>query len=172
MSVPPITRAGAGVQARLQPLLVEHHRTLETACQALLTHTYGDDPRELVFHYRAFERSTIEHLAAEDELLLPAYAEHAAEEARSLRDDHVAIRKLLFRIGIDVELHIVRVDTVKQLIETLQAHAAHEDAALYPWAQEHLPLPLRRQLFVRIGHSLRSLIHQNQHQHQRTPAAS
>lgn len=161
-----MTGAGAGVQSRLQRLLVEHHRALETACQALLAHTYGDDPRELVFNYRDFERSTLEHIAAEDDLLLPAYAEHAPDDARSLRDDHVAIRQLLFRIGIDVELHIVRVDTVKQLIETLQAHAAHEDAAMYPWAQEHLPLTLQRQLFVRIGRSLRSLVRQ------RPPAAS
>ena len=61
---------------------------------------------------------------------------------------------------LDVELHIVRVDTVKRLIETLQAHAAHEDAAMYPWAQEHLPLTLQRQLFVRIGRSLRALVRQ------------
>lgn len=166
MSVPPTTGAGAGVQSRLQQLLVEHHRALETACQALLAHTHGDDPRELVFNYRAFERSTLEHIAAEDDLLLPAYAEHAPDDARSLRDDHVAIRQLLFRIGIDVELHIVRVDTVKRLIETLQAHAAHEDAAMYPWVQEHLPLTLQRQLFVRIGRSLRALVRQ------RPPAAS
>lgn len=150
----------------MQRLLLKHHRALETACQALLAHTYGDDPRELVFNYRAFERSTLEHIAAEEDLLLPAYAEHAPEDARSIRDDHVAIRQLLFRVGIDVELHSVRVDTVKQLIEKLQAHAAREDAAMYPWAQEHLPLTLQRQLFVRIGRSLRSLVRQ------RPPAAS
>jgi hypothetical protein len=160
MSVPPTTEVGAGVQARLQPLLVEHHRALETACQALLAQTYGDDPRELIFHYRTFERATLEHLAAEEDLLLPAYAERAPDDAGAIRGDHAAIRQLLFRVGIDVELHIVRVDTVKRLIETLQTHAAHEDAAMYPWAQDNLPLSLRRQLFVRIGRSLRSLIRQ------------
>lgn len=142
----------------MQRLLVEHHRALETACQTLLAQTYLDDPRELVFHYRAFERATLEHLAAEDDLILPDYAERVPDDARSIRDDHAAIRQLLFRIGIDVELHVVRVDTVKELIEKLQVHAAHEDAAMYPWAQDHLPLSTRRQLFVRIGRSLRSLV--------------
>lgn len=161
-----MTGAAAGGQARLQPLLVEHHRALETACQALLAQTYGDDPRDLIFHYRVFERSMLEHLAAEEELLLPAYAEHAPDDAGAIRDDHAAIRQLLLRVGVDVELHTVRVDAVKRLIETLQTHAGREDAAMYPWAQERLPLSLRRQLFVRIGRSLRSLVGQ------RPPAAS
>lgn len=139
---------------------MEHHRALETACQALLAQTYSDDPRELVLHYRLFERSMLEHLAAEDDLILPAYAEYAGADARSIRDEHVAIRELLFRVCVDVELHIVRVATVKDLIERLQVHAAHEDAAMYPWAQDHLPLSTRRQLFVRIGRSLRALVRQ------------
>ena len=151
--------AGA-VGARHSPrlLLAEHHRELERACQALLAHTYGDDPRELALQYRSFERSTLDHLAAEEELILPAYADHAPEDARAIRDEHAAIRQLLFRVGIEVELHIVRADTVKRLVDTLRTHATREDASMYPWAQDHLPLSTRRQLFVRIGRSLRALV--------------
>lgn len=158
MPVPPIASAGTGVQLGLQQMLMDHHCALETACQALLAQAYVDDPRQLVLHYRAFERSMLEHIAAEDALLLPAYAEHDPDDARSIRADHVAIQELLFRVGIEVELHSVRVDTVKQLIEQLQAHAAREDATMYPWGQDHLPLSIRRQLFVRIGRSLRALV--------------
>ena len=160
MSVLPIAGTGGAVQTRLHRVLLEHHRALETACEALLANTYGDDPRNLVFAYRSFERSMLEHLAAEDELILPAYAESAAADAQWIRDDHVAIRELLFQIGVDVELHIVRVETVKRLIEKLQAHAVREDAAMYPWAQAHLPLTTRRWLFVRIGRALRALLGQ------------
>lgn len=123
----------------------------------MLGTTYQGDPRELISQYRRFERSTLEHLAAEEELILPAYADEDPGDARALYDDHVQLRQLLFRIGVEVELHVVRADTVKRMIAELSAHAAREDAAMYPWAQVHLPLTTRRQLFVRIGRSLRAL---------------
>ncbi|HEX8108028.1 MAG TPA: hemerythrin domain-containing protein [Kofleriaceae bacterium] len=147
----------ADSSGRLRLLLAEHHRELETACRALLGHTYGEDPRELSLQYRAFERSTLDHLAAEEELILPAYADHDPDDAAAIRREHATIRRLLFQVGIEVELHIVRAGTVKRLIDVLQAHAAREDASVYRWAQDHLPLSTRRQLFVRIGHALRTL---------------
>lgn len=155
--VPPTVESDAGVRNQPRLLLPEHHRELEAACQALLDCTYGDDPRALILQYRAFEHATLDHLAAEEELILPAYMEHAPDEARVVWDEHAAIRQLLFRIGVEVELHIVQAATVKQLVDALQSHAAREDAAMYAWAQDHLPLSVRRQLFVRIGRSLRSL---------------
>jgi len=148
----------AGSQRGPTQLVAEHHRELERACQALLAPTYGDDPRELALQYRGFERSTLDHLAAEEELILPAYADHAPEDARAIRDEHAAIRKLLLRIGVEVELHFVREPTVKQLVDTLRAHAVREELSMYRWAADHLPLSTRRQLFVRIGRSLRELV--------------
>ena len=138
-------------------LLADHHRELETACSALLGCAYEGCPRTLIKQYRKFERAVREHLDAEETIILPAFAAHAPEEARSLGLEHAAIRKLLLQIGVEVELHLLRLETVKHLIETLHAHAAREDAWMYPWAQLHLPLSARRQLFVRIGHSLRVL---------------
>ncbi len=139
-------------------LLAEHHRATEQACTALLARRYSDDPLELVAHYRSFEHALLEHLAAEDELILPAYAEHAPTEAQAIRDDHAAIRKALNRIGLEVELHVVRAHSVNELVDSLRAHAAREDTVMYPWAQVHLPPVTRRQLFLRIGRSLRALV--------------
>ena len=139
-------------------LLAEHHRATEQACTALLARTYADDPHELVAQYRAFEHALLEHLAAEEELILPAYAQHDPADAQAIRDDHEAIRKALNRLGIEVELHVVRAHSVHELVDSLRAHAAREDAAMYPWAQVHLPLVTRRQLFVRVGRSLRALV--------------
>ncbi len=155
---PSTTEAGALPRPGPRLLLAEHHHALERACRALLGYTYQDDPRELILQYRRFERSTLDHLAAEEELILPAYADEAPDDARVIHDDHVQIRQLLFRLGVEVELHVVRAETVERLVTTLQAHAAREDSAMYPWAQVHLPLSPRRQLFVRLGRSLRALL--------------
>lgn len=98
-----------------------------------------------------------DHGLSEDTIILPGFEGHAPAEAHALGLEHAAIRKLLLQLGIEVELHLVRLETVKHLIDTLHAHAAREDAWMYPWAQVYLPLSARRQLFVRIGRSLRVL---------------
>lgn len=146
-----------GTDPRL--LLTAHHRATEDACTALLACTYTDDPLELVGHYRSFEHALRDHVAAEEELILPAYEEHAPADAQAIRDNHAAIRKALDRIGIEVELHVVRAHSVSELVDSLRAHAAREDAAMYPWAQAHLSVASQRQLFLRIGRSLRALVH-------------
>lgn len=138
-------------------LLAEHHREIEDACRALLARTYADDPRALIAEYRGFERAMLEHFAAEEEEILPGYAEHASQDARVVRDDHARLRQLLFRLGVDVELHVIRLASVTELLDQLHAHAAREDAAMYPWAEAHLPVTAKRRLFVRIGRSLRAL---------------
>jgi hypothetical protein len=138
-------------------LLTEHHHAIEAACTDLLGQTYADEPFELVAEYRRFEHEVLEHLAAEEELLLPAYAERAPDDARLLGEEHEALRRLLFRIGVDVELHIVRAADVEQLIARLRDHAAHEDKGLYAWATSELAAPARDQLRERIGRSIDQL---------------
>ena len=138
-------------------LLADHHRAIEDACRALLACTYGDDSLQLIAQYRTFEHAMLEHLAAEEEDILPAYEAAAPADARAIRDDHAALRQQLFRIGVEVELHLVRAPTVRELIEQLHVHAAHEDATMYPWAQLQLPLSTKRRLFVQVGRSLRAL---------------
>jgi hypothetical protein len=147
--------AGAANGPRL--LLADHHREIEDACSALLAIAYEDCLRAVVEQYRALERAVLEHLEAEESVILPDYAAHDPEAASAIRDEHAAIRKLLFRIGVEVELHVVRLETLQRLIDTLHAHAAREDVSMYPWAQVHLPLSAKRRLFVRIGRSLRAV---------------
>lgn len=85
------------------------------------------------------------------------YAEHAPADAQALREDHVAIRKALEALAIEVELHCVRAHSINDLVNSLRVHAAREDAGMYPWAQTHLPATPRKQLMLRVGRSLRSL---------------
>jgi Hemerythrin HHE cation binding domain len=135
-------------------LLADHHHEVEGACRVLLACARADDPRALIEQYRLLERAVLEHLQAEEAVILPAFAAHDPDGARAIRDEHGAIRELLFRISVGLELHAVRVEQLEQLIETLHAHAAREDALVYPWAQVHLPLTAKRRLFVQIPSAL------------------
>ncbi len=148
--------AGAANGPRL--LLAEHHREIEAACTALLARTYADDPRELIAQYKLFERAIVEHLDGEEQLILPAYSAEAPADAQAILAEHGAIRHALNRIGIEVELHLVRARSVHALVDLLRKHAEREDESMYPWAQLHLTVTAKGQLFDRIADSMRALL--------------
>ena len=150
-----VTAAELAASAAADPrlALADHHREIERACRTLLEHTYADDSRALVEQYRAFERAILDHLAAEEQAMIARYAESPPGEPRALLDEHTVIRRTLFQVALEVELHCVRAHTLCSLIEQLHAHAARETASMYPWAQ--LPHTANRRLSVRVGHSMR-----------------
>lgn len=138
-------------------LFPDHHCQIEAACDALRASAVTDDPRDVTTCYRSLERAVLEHLRAEEDSILPAYAEHAPADAESIHAAHDELRRQLFRIGVDVELHCVRAEALDRLVAGLRAHAAHEDREMYPWAEAHLSTPTKRELFERMAHSLRAL---------------
>jgi len=142
---PPPPRRGSEL------LLSDHHHRLEATCRDLLARAHTDDPRALALSWIEVEAELLDHMAAEEELILPAYAVHAPEDARRIRAAHLRIQELVTPIGVDVELHEVRLARLRQLVELLEAHSASEDAAMYPWAVRNLALVRQRMLYVRIG---------------------
>jgi hemerythrin-like domain-containing protein len=123
----------------LRELLADRHREIEAACAELRGGAYADEPALMVASFRAFERALVEHLDAEEALLLPAYARYDPEEAHAVRAQHQELRQMLLQLGVQVELHAVRTAEIERFIQALRAHAAYEDAGLYPWAQQSLP---------------------------------
>jgi hypothetical protein len=138
-------------------LFANHHRELEAACRTLLASVHEDSPLTLTKRYRMFEHAVLEHLTAEETLVLPDFAARAPTEARAIELHHVALRKLLIQLGVEVELGAVRLETAANLIDALRAHAEHEDASMYPWSEVYLTLPAKRRLVLRLGRSLRVL---------------
>ncbi len=138
-------------------LLADHHRELEAVYRAILAATYADDARDLVFAYRAFEEGVLEHLEAEEREILPAYGRAAPDDARAIREAHARIRQELQRVGIYVELHVIRAETMHGLIAELRAHAVREDARMYPWAHLHLPAGAKQRIQARVTASMHRL---------------
>jgi hypothetical protein len=135
----------------------EHHVELEAACEDLRSCVRADDARGLITRFRSFEHAVLAHLQAEEVEVLPAYARAACADAAAIRAAHEEVRRQLFRIGIEVELHCARAESLERLVDTLRSHAAHEDRGMYPWAREHLALQTRAELFARMARSLRLL---------------
>jgi hypothetical protein len=135
----------------LRLLLPDHHRRLDARGRELLACAYTDETRELVAAWCELESELLDHIAAEEEVILPGYAKHSPGDAQRILDDHARIRELMTPTGVEVELHLARATQLQRLIAALEAHADHEDAFMYPWAQENLPQLAQHLLFVRIG---------------------
>jgi len=140
----------------LELLLPDHHRRLEGKCRELLAWAYTDDARALAGAWRELEAELSDHIAAEEEVILPGYAAHAPADAKQILDDHARIRELLTPVGVEIELHEARAARLRRLSEALDAHAMFEDATMYPWAQHNLAVVAQRLLLTRIGRWFRA----------------
>jgi hypothetical protein len=70
--------------------------------------------------------------------MLPALARDQPEAAAALRRDHETIRAGLAELGVELEIHVLREETVQRFVGALRAHAAREDELLYGWADDAL----------------------------------
>jgi hypothetical protein len=138
-------------------LLADHHVRIEAACEELRAAGQGGDPVDVIARYRSLEHAVLEHLHAEEESIIPEYSKYAPRDAELIRTAHDELRQRLQQVGVEVELHCVRSDTIDGLTAALRAHAADEDLAMYPWAEANLPPSTRRQLLACIGNQLRAL---------------
>jgi hypothetical protein len=133
----------------LRLLLPDHHRRLDARCRALLgpVHAGARAPGE---RWLEVETELNEHMLAEETLLLPGYAVFAPEDARSLAAEHAQLRALMHAVGEPSARYETYAARLRQLLDALDAHAQHEDASLYPWAQANLMPPTVELRFTRI----------------------
>ena len=137
--------------------LSEHHRDLAALCAALHDRVDVVDSVEFISAFRMFERSVLAHLRLEERELLPAYELEMPADAARIRAEHRDLRAQLLALAVDVELHTLRAERLDKCLATLIAHAAHEDAGLYPWAAAHVDAPIRLGLTGRIARTIRAL---------------
>jgi hypothetical protein len=122
----------------LRALEPQHHERIEELLRELRNESYGDDPRALCAAWARFDRALQAHLHDEEAYILPAFSDANPDEARALLAEHAEIRRLTVELGIHVELHAIRAQTIEQLLARLRAHAEREDAVMYRWAASHL----------------------------------
>jgi hemerythrin len=118
-------------------LLPDHHRRLEKYLDELKAAEHDEDRSRLRQAWAKLEDELCAHFAAEEEYLLPPYAEAHPEDAASIRAEHAEMRRLLGELGVSVDLKRLSPGVADELLERLRAHARHEDEVLYPWATQN-----------------------------------
>lgn len=135
----------AHVDSIREQLEADHVR-LEALFAETLRRLAQDDRDETRAAWNAFERGLEAHLDAEEKLILPAFAYAHPAEAEAIRAEHGGLRAELLRLGVDVDLHAIRLDAASDFIRRLRDHAVREDALMYRWADENLEATIRAAL--------------------------
>jgi hypothetical protein len=144
----------------LRAALLEDHAEVEHSLEQLVQACRADAREDVAAAWTAVDRRLARHLTFEEEVLFPELAKIDPYAVDGLLRDHARIRSSLFELGVEVDLHLVRLSRVQAFVTLLRGHARREDDVLYRWAEEHLPEPARRRAtrFLRLllRHPLKS----------------
>jgi hemerythrin superfamily protein len=131
-------------------LLLSDHERLDKLFEQLLDDVHRGEWSICQTTWSCFERELLEHMDAEEKHLLPIFERQYPDETSDIREEHTNIRVLLIDLGVRLELHTVREQHARRLIELLKAHAAREEVLLYRWAKD-LPPEIAKTLAQRCG---------------------
>jgi hemerythrin-like domain-containing protein len=123
---------------KVQDALRDDHHRLDALFDQLLNAVHVNDAALADAAWTDFENGILTHLEVEEQHMLPLLRREAPEEADGILDEHEKLRSLLAEIGVALEIHLVRETTVEELVGSLRAHAAREEALLYRWAETAL----------------------------------
>jgi hemerythrin-like domain-containing protein len=127
-------------------LLAREHDRLDQLFEQLLGALRADAREDAMRLWTAFDEGLCEHMQFEEKVVLPALRTAEPREAAALAEEHEQIRAKLAELGVALDLHEVRAETVADFVEQLRRHARREDALAYQWAERHLDAEDRKAL--------------------------
>ena len=95
-----------------------------------LDEVWADFTRDLEAHMTFEERELFELFLSEH----PEQSDYVAD----LLVEHGQIRRAVERLGMEIQLHVVRAHTVDALLAALRQHSASEHRVFYPWLEDKL----------------------------------
>ena len=144
-AIPSTMHAHANAQSsKLYTYMVQSHQHLDALYARVLNAMHADAP-DLCGLWTEFDHRLSAHMEAEERFLFPAFARVDRIEALALLRDHADIRAQMLELGVAVDLHELRFDKGRDLVELLRSHAAREDNLLYRWADQNLEQALAEQ---------------------------
>jgi hypothetical protein len=127
--------------------LHEDHLAMARELRELAEHAHCGHAAAMRSTFVMVEKALRDHLALEDDKLLPRFADVDPGEAAALREEHARIRRRLDDLGIALELHTLRAGMIDDFIDLLYRHAVREERALYAWSEQALPIAERHGMF-------------------------
>lgn len=136
----------------------QDHQRLDALFEDLLNRMHVNDAAAAGEAWTAFDAGLAGHLEAEESFMIPIFQRGDPAEAAAILAEHAKIRSLVAQLGMMLDIHALREDTVKELVDFLRAHAAREEAALYRWADTELPEAPKISLVKRLDETRRAAL--------------
>ena len=141
----------------LRTLSEDHHHGLVQARRLRLTgeggETRGAEPVARGF-LDFWQKDTAVHFRKEEEVLLPVVARHGGDLSREplveMIEDHARIRGLVMQLSDEVIGGNVRLETLHEVGELLEAHIHLEERVVFPLIEESLSEAALRELVTRL----------------------
>lgn len=134
----------------LRSSLVREHMALDGCFDRLVAASRANAREDVAAAWADLDRLLSDHLAFEELVIFPELRPVDLHEIDALLHEHQKIRALMTEMGVEVDLHVVRLARVHELVELLRKHAAREDAVLYRWAELSLPGQARARALQRV----------------------
>jgi hemerythrin superfamily protein len=119
--------------------LLRDHAELEQVFRQLLAACRANARDDAAHAWAELDRRLTAHLALEEAVIFPRLTKVAPIEVAALGREHSAIRHALDELGVEVDLHVLRLTGARAFIKLLRDHARREDGLMYRWAEASLP---------------------------------
>jgi hypothetical protein len=142
-------------QARLSPSSIDammraDHETLEQSIRTALAQLAGSPMDTVRASWLQMESRLVAHLDAEEHYMLPRFAKAYPHEAAQIYLMHKQLRATLEQLGLDLDLHTLRVEAAESFVRMLHEHAAFEERLFYEWSHAALPVAEHRSILRRL----------------------
>ncbi len=117
------------------------HESFEKRFEALSRAAHEGDWTDVDVLWGPFETDLREHMAFEERELFAGFAATGPDQAgvvKTLGEQHEEIREQLSNIGVQIQLHAIRAETIDAFVKALHLHNTVESAHFYPWVDQQL----------------------------------
>ncbi len=132
-------------------VLEEDHRHIDALLDRLVACVRSDDREAAATAWARFEETLLKHLDVEEMFVFPTRTHGHPAEVEGLLKEHAVLRRELGNIGLAMELHAARADTIEAFCAALHAHAERESSLAYAQVEQRLAVQIARAIVDRIA---------------------
>lgn len=111
--------------------LTREHQELDALYEDLANRVHCGDTATIDEAWGPLETRLRAHMDFEERHLLPRFRELAPVTAQQIVGEHAMIRGALADMGVAIEVHALREESLTAFLELLRAHGRREDETLY-----------------------------------------
>jgi len=121
----------SSLDAPSRAAFLAQHRQLDALCDRVLEVFEAGDRAGVTTIWTEFERAITRHMDGEERRIFPSFRLVDPEAVERLLVEHSQFRRRLAELGVATDLHLARLEEVRDLVKRLRIHLSDEKAMSY-----------------------------------------